>query len=137
MAVYILEYFLSCQWKKQNISARLISVRCSNSDILKCLNNCQYSKINLHPCFAKVSRSLQFYGSIPRNCIFLYVSVFCCILKHFKQSIQDIMEIKEKNIWEKIFCMYGHFSVRMLWPCSILCELIDIVDFLQSRQIKS
>ena len=92
VAVNIIEYFLSCQWKQQKISARLISVCCSNSDILKWFNNrqCNKKESALTPCRgfweseSMKIQFLQFYGSIPWNCIFPYVSVFCRILKHFE-----------------------------------------------------
>ena len=73
MAVYIIEYFLLCQRKQQNISARLISVRCSNSDILKCFNNYQYSKKEYASMLCKCFWESALLGQHPKK---LYISIY-------------------------------------------------------------
>ena len=104
MAVYIIEYFLSCQWKWQNISARLISVHCSNYNILKCFNNC----IN----------ALQSFLGVSQETVYFYMFQCFAAIWNTLSKVSKLW-IKEKNIWNKFSaCMVIFLS------CSILCELL-------------
>ena len=110
-------------------STRLISVHCSNCDILKCFTKRQY---NLHQCFSKVSWSLNQWETI--FCTFLaasketvYFFMFQCfaafwntLSKVSKISWRSKRKISGKNfsacmvIFLSECCGYVQFSVSLL-----------------------